>query len=53
MGDYIVIAIIVVAVTCALIHIIRKKARGEMACGCGCSSCPAETACSSKKNIEN
>ena len=38
-----------------VLHMIRKKKRGESSCGCGCSSCAMNGTChaAKKDNDEN
>ena len=35
-------------VAAIVVHLVRKKKRGQSSCGCGCSSCPLSSSCHTK-----
>ncbi|MCI9413865.1 MAG: FeoB-associated Cys-rich membrane protein [Clostridiales bacterium] len=37
--------ILLLIVAAIVIHLVRKKKRGQSSCGCGCSSCPLSSSC--------
>lgn len=48
MADIIIIIIAISIVGFALYRAFSNKKQGKSSCGCGCSSCPSESDCSSK-----
>lgn len=51
--DYVIIGVLVLAVTLVIIHLIKRKKEGKGGCGCGCASCPSAGSCmAAQKNIK-
>lgn len=48
--DYVIIAVVAVAVVGVVAYLIYNKKKGKnVGCGCGCSGCPNAGACSARK----
>lgn len=45
LGTIIVALILVAMLVPMVISLVKKKAKGESSCGCGCSSCPMSGKC--------
>ena len=51
--DYVIIGVLVLAVTLVIIHLIKRKKEGKSGCGCGCTSCPSAGSCmAAQKNTK-
>ena len=47
--DYVIIAVLAVAVLGIIAYLIKEKRRGKSGCGCGCGGCPHANACASAR----
>ena len=45
--DYMIIAVLAVAVLGIIAYLIKQKRQGKTGCGCGCGGCPHANACAS------
>ena len=47
--DYMIIAVLAVAVFGIIAYLVKEKRQGKTGCGCGCGGCPHANACASAK----
>ena len=47
--DYVIIAVLAVAVLGIIAYLVKEKRRGKSGCGCGCGGCPHANACASAR----
>ncbi len=47
--DYMIIAVLAVAVLGIIAYLVKEKRQGKTGCGCGCGGCPHANACASAK----
>ena len=47
--DYVIIAVLAVAVLGIITYLVKEKRRGKSGCGCGCGGCPHANACASAR----
>ena len=47
--DYVIIAVLAVAVLAIIAYLIKEKRSGKSGCGCGCGGCPHANACASAR----
>ena len=43
--DYMLIALLSVAVAGVIVYLVKQKRQGKTGCGCGCGSCPHAGSC--------
>lgn len=47
--DYVIIAVLAVAVLGIIAYLVKEKRKGKSGCGCGCGGCPHANACASRR----
>ena len=47
--DYMIIAVLAVAVLGIIAYLVKQKRQGKTGCGCGCGGCPHAGACAGAK----
>ena len=47
--DYMIIAVLAVAVLGIIAYLVKEKRKGKTGCGCGCGGCPHANACASAR----
>ena len=47
--DYMIIAVLAVAVLGIIAYLVKEKRQGKSGCGCGCGGCPHANACASAR----
>ena len=47
--DYVIIAVLALAVLGIIAYLIKQKRQGKSGCGCGCGGCPHASACASRR----
>ena len=45
----IICAALLAGVTAIIVSMVRSRKKGKSSCGCGCTGCPMDGACHSKK----
>ena len=45
--DYMIIAVLTVAVFGIIAYLVKEKRQGKTGCGCGCGGCPHANTCAS------
>lgn len=45
----IICAVLIAAVSAIIASMVKNKKKGKSSCGCGCSDCPVNSSCCSKK----
>ncbi len=43
--DYMIIALLAVAVIGVIVYLVKQKSQGKTGCGCGCGGCPHAGSC--------
>ena len=49
LANIVVCLVLLLAVTLAVVKLVRDKRAGRSSCGCGCSCCPMEETCHTDK----
>ena len=49
LANIVICLVLILAVTLAVVRLVRDKKAGRPSCGCGCSGCPAHGTCSGRK----
>ena len=47
--DYVIIAVLAVAVLGIIGYLVKEKRQGKSGCGCGCNGCPHANACANAR----
>ena len=45
LANIVICLVLILAVTLAVVKLVRDKKAGRSSCGCGCSNCPMEGKC--------
>ena len=49
LANIVICLVLILAVTLAVVKLVRDKKAGRSSCGCGCSCCPMEETCHTDK----
>lgn len=49
LANIVICLVLILAVSLAVVKLVRDKRAGRSSCGCGCSACSANGACSGRK----
>ncbi len=51
--DWVIIGVLVLAMTGIIVYLVRQKKNGKSGCGCGCQNCPSKGKCHGTTEEEN